>query len=61
MVKQHVHFTEGQVATLRALAARAGISFAEMMRRCLDIGLREAQKQGLYEPAPSPGPARKES
>lgn len=44
MNRQHVHLTDRQLAALRALANRTGLSVAEHIRRAVDDYLRQQRE-----------------
>ena len=50
MKRVNYHLTDGQIAKLRALSERTGLTVAELIRRFVDEGLkaeeRKAKKEG---------------
>jgi hypothetical protein len=57
MVKLHVYFTEQEIEDIRGYAYKQGLSFSEMFRRILDLGLKEMLKQDAPAGAPPRRPA----
>jgi hypothetical protein len=52
MVKLHVYFTDHEISDIRGYASQQGLSFSEMFRRILDLGLKEMLKQDASAGAP---------
>ena len=55
MIRTQVHLTERQIRKLRKVATRAGVSIAEVIRRCIDRGIGEqlGDSDAAYEAAAS--------
>lgn len=53
MIRTQVQLTEQQIRQLRKVAARDGVSIAEVIRRCIDrgIGDRLGDSDAAYEAA----------
>lgn len=51
MLRTQVQLTDEQVRRVRTVAKREGISLAEVVRRCVDAGLREQSRKELYDRA----------
>ena len=45
VIKVNTYITDIQVAAIREMAENKGIAFAEMLRRILDKGITEVQKE----------------
>jgi len=45
MVRTTYHLTEQQVESLKAIADRTGLGLAELIRRAVDLFVREESKQ----------------
>jgi hypothetical protein len=58
MVKLHVYFTDRQIDDIRGYAYKQGLSFSEMFRRILDLGLKEMLKQEAPVGAPPRRPSK---
>jgi hypothetical protein len=58
MKKVSVYFTDGQAETLEAMAAQAGITFAEALRRVLDEWLALRERGSMSDEATSTGMSR---
>lgn len=48
MLRTQVQLTDEQVRRVRQVARREGVSLAEVVRRCIDAGLRESSREVLY-------------
>lgn len=48
MLRTQVQLTDEQLRRVRQVARREGVSLAEVVRRCIDAGLREQSREGLY-------------
>jgi hypothetical protein len=60
MRRIHLHFTDPQLARLRALADRSGLNVAELVRRALDDYLRREDGGAAArptQPVDGPGPS----
>jgi hypothetical protein len=51
MLRTQVQLTDEQVRRVRKVARREGVSLAEVVRRCVDAGLREQSRKELYDRA----------
>lgn len=51
MLRTQVQLTDDQARRVRQVARREGVSLAEVVRRCIDTGLREQSRQELYDRA----------
>lgn len=48
MLRTQVQLTDEQLRRVRRVARRDGVSLAEVVRRCIDVGLREQSREELY-------------
>lgn len=55
MIRTQIQLTEKQARALRGLARQAGVSLAEMIRRCIDRTIEDEapDKASLYDAAAS--------
>jgi Arc/MetJ-type ribon-helix-helix transcriptional regulator len=53
MIRTQIQLTESQAAELRALAAREGVSMAELVRRAVDRIVTDHHRQAAWERADS--------
>jgi Arc/MetJ-type ribon-helix-helix transcriptional regulator len=49
MVRAHVQFTEEQLAALREIASREGVSVSHVVRQSVDLLLRERRERSREE------------